>query len=1168
MEGMDDSINGKIPLNGGIFFDELVHCLHCESIVSAYRIMENSMRHAIDYRLRDSSVRFTGVFSMLQYLFNEYRLYETDKNLCITLNNLRGKLSKLDRLSKSGLSKSFPYDLKSLCIFISLVYGNAPIPDKLKAVFPPEDNPARRQQRTNGKHDNPQSIRCIVTAWNSERIYGVEEKSGCDVEIDYIHNDSMAYIADCISKGDILSLIRPRYENDVLYPELIVVNPDFLVNVTTIAACFEDYGIFPMASVLNKIKPRNISSDILLGNFAGQLLDEFIYDNDTPYNDSIRNFFRENIMAILTCDGLDTFHERAMEQKGNISHIIRDVFPKEINDSFKSDRTILEPSFISPILGIQGRMDWLDMSYRIVVEQKAGKAQYRRGVAEDVFTKHKESHYIQVQLYRALLHYGMVHIDNENIYSFLLYSKYRDGLVHVATAPKAIAKAIEVRNKISCMELSFGKDGYAFLSTIKAQDIYPKAQGLLWEKYVCPQTEKLLAPIRNASLVEREYYLRFMKFVSTEHILSKLGNREKEMSGFASVWNSTLEEKREAGCIYERLGIIIPDTEGKSIEKVTLRFGKRIDNDSSDFRVGDIVMFYPYRKKTNPDATNTILFRGSISAIGTGSMDITLRHPQTDRKVFMEEDSFWAVEHDCMDSLTSSLYSGLYLFLTTDKRRRDLLLCQRKPETDKKAVLKGDYGSEEFNTVTLKAIQAKDIFIIIGPPGTGKTSHGMLNIVKEHLLDDGSNILLTAYTNRAVDEICSKLKENGIEFMRIGSENVCAPEYRDSMLRKRMESVSNINEARIVFQQTRVICATTSSLSSHPELFRIKNFDIAVIDEASQILEPQLIGILCAMNRNGDGLGISKFVMIGDEKQLPAVVQQSAKESIVNEKVLRDIGLVDCRLSLFERMLRWLRTANKECIHQLTSQGRMHPDIADFPNTAFYYNMLKPVPVEHQLEKTEQCTDTDNGIEQILTAKRMVFVNSHRNLSDNNTSDGAQNGNENRNEACNVNSTEAGMIAATVVQAYKIERHSFNPLTSIGVIVPYRNQISEIRNKIDEYGIKCLHDITIDTVERFQGSQRDIIIYGFTVSTPYQLLFLESTQYVDRLNADGKGIVIDRKLNVAMTRARKRLVIIGDRAILNRDIVFKGLIDYAVGHGSMVDVAPDDYIKGKFSINT
>ena len=105
-------------------------------------------------------------------------------------------------------------------------------------------------------------------------------------------------------------------------------------------------------------------------------------------------------------------------------------------------------------------------------------------------------------------------------------------------------------------------------------------------------------------------------------------------------------------------------------------------------------------------------------------------------------------------------------------------------------------------------------------------------------------------------------------------------------------------------------------------------------------------------------------------------------------------------------------------------------------------------------------------------------------------------------------------------------------------------------------------------MERFQGSQRDIIIYGFTVSTPYQLLFLESTQYVDRLNTDGKGIVIDRKLNVAMTRARKRLVIIGDRGILNRNIVFKGLIDYAVEHGSMVDVSPDDYIEGRFSINT
>lgn len=89
--------------------------------------------------------------------------------------------------------------------------------------------------------------------------------------------------------------------------------------------------------------------------------------------------------------------------------------------------------------------------------------------------------------------------------------------------------------------------------------------------------------------------------------------------------------------------------------------------------------------------------------------------------------------------------------------------------------------------------------------------------------------------------------------------------------------------------------------------------------------------------------------------------------------------------------------------------------------------------------------------------------------------------------------------------------------------MPYRNQISTVRNMIDnmstQYGIDCLHDITIDTVERYQGSQRDLIIYGFTAKKHYQLAFLTSNEYYD----ENDGAIIDRKLNVAMTRAKKIL---------------------------------------------
>ena len=107
----------------------------------------------------------------------------------------------------------------------------------------------------------------------------------------------------------------------------------------------------------------------------------------------------------------------------------------------------------------------------------------------------------------------------------------------------------------------------------------------------------------------------------------------------------------------------------------------------------------------------------------------------------------------------------------------------------------------------------------------------------------------------------------------------------------------------------------------------------------------------------------------------------------------------------------------------------------------------------------------------------------------------------------------------------------------MGVIVPYRNQIATIRSEIERLGIDSLRHISIDTVERYQGSQRDVIIYSFTVSRPYQLDFLTSNCFEEN------GRTIDRKLNVAITRARKQLLMTGNAALLSRNPVFKQLIE-------------------------
>lgn len=141
-----------------------------------------------------------------------------------------------------------------------------------------------------------------------------------------------------------------------------------------------------------------------------------------------------------------------------------------------------------------------------------------------------------------------------------------------------------------------------------------------------------------------------------------------------------------------------------------------------------------------------------------------------------------------------------------------------------------------------------------------------------------------------------------------------------------------------------------------------------------------------------------------------------------------------------------------------------------------------------------------------------------------------------------------------------LSKDRFSTEQTVGVIVPYRNQISTVRNAIDRFNIPVLHDITIDTVERYQGSQRDYIIYGFTIQQPYQLNFLTDNVFEE------DGMIIDRKLNVAMTRARLNLVLIGNPWLLKKNVTFKKLMNFIKEKGGYIDTSFNDYCNGTFSI--
>jgi len=633
-----------------------------------------------------------------------------------------------------------------------------------------------------------------------------------------------------------------------------------------------------------------------------------------------------------------------------------------------------------------------------------------------------------------------------------------------------------------------------------------------------------------------------MTFVIKEQLVSKVGAQEGVGNSNADLWNMPLAEKKDTGNIYT--GLTITDKSCSSsfngYDTITLNVPQQGIDFLPNFRRGDMVYLYAYKKNEEPDVRKSILFKGSLQEIHTSSIVVHLNDGQQNPNLIAGE--CFALEHAGSDIGGTSAIRSLYTFITSDVERRQLLLGQRAPRADKSLVLSRSYHPD-YDEIILKAKQAQDYFLLIGPPGTGKTSQALQYLVCEQLaekpkvpntkpndqspmVNGQSSILLLAYTNRAVDEICNMLSEHELDYIRIGNEYSCDPKYSDHLLQEVLDENTTLNSIKSTLSEAQIIVATTSTMNSRSALFNIKHFDLVIIDEASQILEPNIVGILTA--RQEEGRAIDRFILVGDHKQLPAVVQQQGSlEMEGSDKRLDSIHLSSCTNSLFERLILTERAAGRtDFIGTLHKQGRMHPDIADFANRKFYAKeQLECVPLAHQLE-TELAynEESEDALDNALKAHRMIFIPStpckQLNISE------------------KVNTDEARIIADLLRRLYRQMDKDFDPQKSVGVIVPYRNQIAMIRKEIERLEIPALEGISIDTVERYQGSQRDVILYSFTIQSRYQLDFLTANTFYE------EGQPIDRKLNVAITRARKQLILTGNESTLRQNQLFAELIDY------------------------
>lgn len=444
------------------------------------------------------------------------------------------------------------------------------------------------------------------------------------------------------------------------------------------------------------------------------------------------------------------------------------------------------------------------------------------------------------------------------------------------------------------------------------------------------------------------------------------------------------------------------------------------------------------------------------------------------------------------------------------------------------------------NRAVRKALSTEDIAVIHGPPGTGKTTT-LVSAIRVCLQSE-SQVLVCAPTNTAVDLLTEKLLEQGVSVLRLGHPARISEDLINSSLDGKIQEHQNYHEiktlrknaeeyfrmaskykrvfgkedaqqraayyteaktclkdARLLedyivsdlFNSVQVICCTPVT-STHKALAK-KKFKTLFFDEASQALEPMVWIPL---------LKCERLILSGDHHQLPPVVKslQASKEGLGITMLDRCIGF-------------------ENAVSLLTRQYRMNTPIMSFSNRYFYNN---------QLEADESVKDTT------LVSEDEDFFNRPVEFVD---TAGCSYEEEQNPETLSSFNLGEGQLLYRHLQRL-LEWYSALPYgspVSIGIISPYKEQVNWLKENKNAFVLneEKISELRVKTIDGFQGEECDIIYISLVRSNERQEI----------------GFLNDlRRMNVAITRAKKKLVIIGDSATIGSNPFYKSFIEYCEGN--------------------